>query len=180
MYCTQCGAALAADVAFCPQCGRRVARSPLSVAADTTTATAPGPLATLPARWFAQLVDGFIVLASAFVFAIVVAMLEGADGSEGWIGGVVFVLWIVCAWLYFALFVAFGGGATPGKRLFRMRVVRAQGGAVSFARATGRFVARGIPFGVFTAFFNERRQCLHDMVADTVVIDTRDHGESAR
>lgn len=79
--------------------------------------------------------------------------------------------------LRLAYVVGFHGalGATPGKMLFGMRVVRADGKPLSFPRAMGRFLAEfismaSIGVGYLITPFHPERRALHDLVAGTRVI----------
>lgn len=74
-------------------------------------------------------------------------------------------------------FVGFHGalGATPGKMLFGMRVVRADGEALSVPRALGRYLAEmlsaaALGAGYLITPFHPERRALHDLVAGTRVI----------
>jgi uncharacterized RDD family membrane protein YckC len=64
---------------------------------------------------------------------------------------------------------------TLGKRARGLKVVRSDGTRLTLARATGRYFAK-IPallilgIGFLMAAFTERKQGLHDMLADTLVI----------
>lgn len=79
--------------------------------------------------------------------------------------------------LRLAYFVGFHGalGATPGKLLFGLRVVRLDGEPLSFARALGRFFAEMVSLsamgvGYLVASLHPERRALHDLVAGTRVI----------
>ena len=67
-------------------------------------------------------------------------------------------------------------GWTPGKRLFRIRVIReSDGGNLSFGRSSGRYFAQilsTLPFGAgyLMAALNKKKQALHDALAGTVSI----------
>ena len=66
-------------------------------------------------------------------------------------------------------------GATLGKMACKVRVVTADGGKVSYARATGRYFAKFLSamicaIGYFMAFFDDERRALHDRICDTRVI----------
>jgi uncharacterized RDD family membrane protein YckC len=65
--------------------------------------------------------------------------------------------------------------ATPGKMACKLKVVTADGGRVSFARATGRHFAKYISglvlgIGFIMAGFDEQKRSLHDRICDTRVI----------
>ena len=65
--------------------------------------------------------------------------------------------------------------ATPGKMACKIKVVTADSGKVSFARATGRHFAKIISWLVFgigfiMAGFDDQKRALHDRICDTRVI----------
>ena len=66
-------------------------------------------------------------------------------------------------------------GASPGKSLFGLRVVGAQGEAMTVWRALARNLAKLLSLatafiGFLMVFWTTRHQALHDMVADSVVV----------
>ena len=66
-------------------------------------------------------------------------------------------------------------GATPGKMACKIKVVTADGGQVSYARATGRYFAKWISgitlcIGYLMAAFDDEKRTLHDRICDTRVI----------
>jgi uncharacterized RDD family membrane protein YckC len=97
------------------------------------------------------------------------------DAFDQAAGAVAVVAAIVVPLVYFtALEGVFG--ATLGKRLLGLRVIRADGSPTSvaraFVRAIGRVLSIAIGFlGYAFALASERRQTLHDLLADTVVVD---------
>lgn len=68
--------------------------------------------------------------------------------------------------------------ATPGKMLFKMKVVRPDGSKVSYRRALGRKLAEWVSYlllmmGYIMAAFDDEKRTLHDRMASTrVIIDT--------
>ena len=65
--------------------------------------------------------------------------------------------------------------ATVGKMVLGMVVTDVNGGRISFGRATGRHFAKWLSalilgIGFLMAAFTERKQALHDMIADTLVV----------
>ena len=77
---------------------------------------------------------------------------------------------------YYAWFHASHAMATPGKMAVGIKVVRLDGDRISFARGIGRYFATilsGLIFGIgfLMAAFTERKQALHDMVCNTLVVD---------
>jgi uncharacterized RDD family membrane protein YckC len=69
-------------------------------------------------------------------------------------------------------------GQTLGKRLMRIRVVRADGSPLGFGKATGRFFADMVSsmtlfIGYLMAAFDEEHRALHDRICDTRVVEIR-------
>jgi uncharacterized RDD family membrane protein YckC len=82
---------------------------------------------------------------------------------------------VIGAWLYFALMESSPGQASLGKKAFGIKVAGLQGGRISFGRATGRLLATAISLftagiGFLIVLFTKRKQALHDMISETVVI----------
>ena len=86
--------------------------------------------------------------------------------------------------LYFTAFTVLGGGQTPGKRVFRLRVIRLDGRPIGWWTALQRF--GGYSASVFTGmlgfaemFWDDNRQALQDKLVATVVIQEPKKGEQA-
>jgi uncharacterized RDD family membrane protein YckC len=84
----------------------------------------------------------------------------------------------VLAWLYFALCESSAWQATLGKLAIGIRVVDMQGGRISFLRATGRHFAKLLSgmilcIGYLMVAFTQRKQGLHDLIANTLVLNGR-------
>jgi uncharacterized RDD family membrane protein YckC len=66
-------------------------------------------------------------------------------------------------------------GATPGKMVLSLKVVRPNGGPVSLGRAIGRYFAKWLSgltlcIGYIIAGFDGEKRAMHDMIVDTRVI----------
>ena len=77
---------------------------------------------------------------------------------------------------YYAWFHASHSMATPGKMAVGIKVVRLSGERISLARGIGRYFATilsGLILGIgfLMAAFTDRKQALHDMICDTLVVD---------
>lgn len=166
---------------------------------DARTAVLANPVR----RWVARIIDlAFVNALTAVVllaFSLIGAAIGRANSSEavegmlmaqaGRLGGylLAFLLVITLLWTYELIMVAVWG-ATVGKMLMRIRVVRAaEGTRPGFGRSFLRWLIPGlcayVPFvGGFgtllcylTLFIDtKRRQGLHDKAASTVVISTAD------
>ncbi|MBN2372232.1 RDD family protein [bacterium] len=83
-------------------------------------------------------------------------------------------IFVICA--YFIYFHA-TTGQTLGKRVFRLRVVSAEGMTIGFVRSALRFIAyiiSALPLcmGFILIALNHKKQGLHDFVCQTYVIKT--------
>lgn len=110
-------------------------------------------LATFGDRLVAALIDGFIVAIPSYFLPI------------------------IFGWLYFALQQQGKNQATVGQTMMNIKLVSLDGNQVSFGQATGRFFARFLSAlflfgGFFMFFFNDKKQCLHDYMAGTIVVKT--------
>jgi uncharacterized RDD family membrane protein YckC len=68
-------------------------------------------------------------------------------------------------------------GATPGKMVFKLKVITPDGGPISWGRAIGRYFAKWLSaitllIGYIMAGFDPEKRALHDYVAGTRVIRT--------
>ena len=97
-------------------------------------------------------------------------------------GPAVIVLFLFCLyWGYFAFFEIIWKGQTPGKRVLRIRVIKASGRPINAYEAIGRNLVRVIDLvpgmyavGITCMMLNKYSQRLGDYVAGTVVVhDTR-------
>ncbi|MDB5258878.1 MAG: domain containing protein [Candidatus Taylorbacteria bacterium] len=80
--------------------------------------------------------------------------------------------------MYYTLFNASKLQATPGKIILGLRVVDKNGERISILRAISRAAASIISvailnIGYLFPLFTERKQTLHDIIASTVVVDTK-------
>lgn len=144
-------------------------------------------------RFIASIIDGFILgFASSFfvipfilVFGISAATFENMDmDSEEalmflvpFIGAILIltIILYVIQWLYFALMESSSRQATLGKMLFGIKVTDLEGNRITFTKATGRYFGKIISgmimnIGYIMAGFTERKQALHDMLANCLVI----------
>jgi len=77
---------------------------------------------------------------------------------------------------YYGWFHASRGGATLGKMAIGIKVVRGNGDRLTLGRSIGRYFATILSgltlcIGYLMAAFTERKQGLHDLICDTVVVD---------
>ncbi len=120
-------------------------------------------------------VGQLIQLPLAFLFPI-----TGFDPQNPVATGAFVLFLVVSMLLQTAVWVGYGAffigkfGATPGKMALSLKVVRPDGGPVSYARAAGRTLAHMLSgmillIGYIMAAFDEEKRSLHDRICDTRV-----------
>jgi len=150
---------------------------PESSSADRS-ARSDTPYQGLVTRGLAFAVDAAVINGVAIVTAAIVALVLSVLSVPDWVdntlialGGVAFLVWSVA---YFATFWS-TTGQTPGDRLMRIRVRRADGELLGVGRSIFRLVCltlAALPLlaGFLTILFDDRRRGVHDMLAGTVVV----------
>lgn len=131
----------------------------------------------------AYMIDGLIVgFASVAVQAILLPTMRVNPSLAAGAGalalvGVAYIVGMAMAATYEGLFV-YKLGATPGKMILGLKVVRPDGGPVSLGRAIGRYFAKILSgiillIGFIMAGFDREKRGLHDILVDTRVIKKR-------
>jgi uncharacterized RDD family membrane protein YckC len=90
------------------------------------------------------------------------------------------VVWLL---LYFGLFAWLTNGQTPGKRLMRIRIVSLVHKRITWWQAVERALGYGASileggFGFAQYFIHPNRCCVHDRIAETIVVAEK-RGDSA-
>ena len=192
MYCSQCGSPNSDDAKFCARCG-----APLPVPGTTAPPpVSPAPAARTVEyagfwrRFIAYIVDRFIIgipfsiIILAFLVPSIIAMCSSPPDPDqipfavisfvlGWLWLIALVL--IAHLLYFTFFESSKLQATPGKMLIGIIVTDLQGQRISFLRALGRNLGKVLShmllnIGFIMAGFTARRQALHDLLAETLVV----------
>lgn len=189
MYCGQCGAWADEGFAFCPSCGAPLATK--SAAEVPGSAGESGVRTAYAGFWLrltACIIDLLILNAATLIIMVPLAPvffgtrpprppLSGANirPAAMLFIATIWTLWIVGTWLYFAFFESSSWQGTPGKRALGLFVTDMQGRRISFVRATGRFFGKFLSslillIGYFMVAFTKKKQGLHDMLADCLVL----------
>ena len=154
------------------------------------------PLAGLGSRFVAALVDG-VIKGAVILAALAGVAALGATSDQGPVpdptGDLALIglaLFFVFAFLvnfgYDVLFETLASGRTPGKRWTGLRVVRLDGGPVTFTTSAVRNLVRlvdglfGYAVGVVVILVSARNQRLGDLAAGTVVVRERRAPEPRR
>ncbi len=147
------------------------------------------PLAGLGSRFVAALVDG-VIKGAVILAALAGVAALGATSNRGPVPDptedlalIGLALFFVFAFLvnfgYDVLFETLASGRTPGKRWTGLRVVRLDGGPVTFTTSAVRNLVRlidgffGYAVGVIVILVSARNQRLGDLAAGTVVVRER-------
>ncbi len=118
-------------------------------------------------------VGGFIIgLIVGFTMGAGGAGLEEIQAIAGLFGN---IFGIIITWLYYASMESSRKMATLGKMALGLIVTDMSGRRISFGRATGRHFGKIISglllcIGFFMAGFTQRKQALHDMMANCLVL----------
>jgi uncharacterized RDD family membrane protein YckC len=194
-YCSQCGQPAPPDelarfgeTLICPNCKN-------SYVQRLREGVAPVPAAFRYAgfwiRFVAALIDGIILgVSSSAVMLLLLgrafrplaqirpdATPEQALAAFGTILGA-FALGAVVGEIIGATYEGFfvsRVGATPGKMVLSLKVVRPNGGPITLGRAIGRYFAKRLSsitlgIGYIIAGFDAQKRAMHDMIVDTRVI----------
>lgn len=130
-------------------------------------------------RAWAYLVDLLVRLAVLLLFLIVAGLATGQDArfAKAVMSGATLLWLFLVEWGYFVLFESLWNGTTPGKRLLKLRVVKAGGYPLAFADAVLRnllrvadFLPVGYLLGVLVMSWDGRFARLGDRAAGTMVV----------
>ena len=131
-------------------------------------------------RFVALVIDVIILSIFQSIITFVISLaIGGIAANEETIGAVIFtsvsvVIIIVIYWLYYAIQESSPKQATIGKQAMGLVVTDMNGEKISFPKASIRFLSRSLSgillIGYIMAFFTEKKQALHDMLAGTLVL----------
>lgn len=127
-------------------------------------------------RAAAYLIDFMIMCVALFVLAFAGGLLGVIAPSPPIATVLAFELIVMVGmWLYFALFESSSAQATPGKMVLGLRVTDQHGRRIGFGRASGRYFGKILSgmildIGYMMAGWTERKQGLHDMLANCCVV----------
>ena len=150
IFCRNCGQQCEDAAQFCQSCGHA-----------TGATVAVGQYAGFWQRFAAFIIDAIVLAVGT---GILTAITFGAGA----------IAWIFAPWIYEALMLSSVKQATLGKMALGLTVTDMNGNTLSFGRATGRHFAKYLSacivfVGFIMAAFTEKKQALHDLIAQTVV-----------
>jgi uncharacterized RDD family membrane protein YckC len=133
-------------------------------------------------RLGAYLIDAVILFVVNMMFAMLTGFAIAATVGAGSRGGAPIVIQLILTAINLMVAVGYESilvgkyGATLGKMAVKIKVVTADGGRVSYARAFGRYFAKILSgltclIGfIIAAFDNPQRRALHDHICNTRVV----------
>ena len=178
-YCSRCGQAYCPDClvtirgnTYCATCKAEQVRD-LTSGVDRNTLE----LAGIGRRFGALFIDGLILSLPVTLIIVlgVVAVSSNSNFNPLWIQPG--LLLVIALYVVYEALMLGSRGQTLGKMAMKIRVVRPDGTAISKGQAWGRSFMRQILasclsiFNYLPAFFTKERTCLHDLVANTRVVN---------
>lgn len=130
-------------------------------------------------RLLASVLDWFMLLGVFIIIAFIVVLMfihnkeQRIVASFSFLGAIPFAKII-----YHIIMESSAQQATYGKQMLKIKVVDMQGNRIGTGKAISRnlckiFSVATFFVGYLLAFFNKKQQCLHDMMAGTLVIKDR-------
>jgi uncharacterized RDD family membrane protein YckC len=191
MRCPACGFVGFDHLPTCKRCGKELPPSrmgrgvvaPVVEVAGSRATALGGRKAGFWLRGVAFLVDLVVVAALVAAGGMLVSVAVQVGGwfsstpeiAVEWLEGSASTLLSVLIDLcYFILFVGWRG-QTPGKMLFRLRIIRVTGEDVGYGRAFVRWIGQIVStlllgIGFLMIAFSHTKQGLHDKLAGTYVV----------
>lgn len=157
----------------------------VSVVTPPTVSPVASSLADLPKAGFwvrvvAALIDSALLFAVQLLLGAILGGILGLmiDGFDSESLAMLVVIWLFASTLAMAYYVFFTahGGQTPGKMAVRIKVIRTDGTEIGLGKAFYRevvckFISAIIFYiGYLMVAFDEKKQGLHDRMAETYVV----------
>jgi len=163
MYCPRCGTQNDDQASFCKQCGANLKGVEQQAKSAATAVPVVSAYAGFWKRFGAWIIDELIIWAVSCILIIVSL-------------GFFYPFGIILGWLYFALMESSEKQATLGKMALGIVVTDMDGKRISFGRATGRYFGKILSvvillIGYIMIAFTDKKQGLHDMLANTLVVN---------
>ncbi|SMC90941.1 RDD family protein [Pedobacter nyackensis] len=140
--------------------------------------TAPQYFASFDQRLLATVVDYFLIsCAYVLILLIVFAFVEGKE-LRMMLLFIALPLIPIARFIYGSIAEASAQQATIGKKLLKIKVTDMEGGRLTLEKSFLRNASKifsVIPLfsGYLTSFLNRKQQCLHDLIANTLVVKDR-------
>ena len=129
-------------------------------------------------RLLASALDWFFISGACILIAFAATLFVDDNTSRLAIAFSLLIIIPVAKFIYHSVMESSVKQATYGKQILLIKVCDLQGQRVSVGRAVGRNIAKifsvsTLFIGYLLSFFNKQQQCLHDMIAGTLVMKDR-------
>jgi uncharacterized RDD family membrane protein YckC len=129
-------------------------------------------------RLLASALDWFFVSGACILTAFFITLFVSDKVTRLSIAFSLLVVIPLVKFVYHIIMESAARQATFGKQILNIKVCDMQGNRISFARALARNLAKIFSvltffIGYLFSFFNKQQQCLHDMIAGTLVMKDR-------
>ena len=141
------------------------------------TPNRPQVYASFWERLGAIVIDGIVLFIVFFLLAFIAAAYIDnnyyVDQDE--VYGVMYLVFIIFSWLYFAISESSKHQGTLGKSLVKIKVTDMDGNRISFGQATGRYLGKIISqlifyIGYLMVLWTDKKQALHDQMVGCLVL----------
>ena len=134
-------------------------------------------VATIADQFIFGLIFGILASLCSWFYATLFDVAL-SNGTEIVVEIVVFIIYLV-VWILYFPFMESRGGATFGKKILGIKVLNDNNEPVGFLRSLGRNLAKIISgmilmIGFIMAGFTKKKQGLHDIIANCVVVRSRE------
>ena len=143
MFCTQCGTATAGDAKFCGSCGAPAQSATNPSVLRSASPSAPPPIPRVEAsvsqvrpwvRYWARMFDIYLAcIVGGLAIGILNPNAFAEPGSDQLFG-----LAVIFAWVFIEALFLSTAGTTPGKWLFKTRIVPPHGSSLDYSAALSR------------------------------------------
>jgi uncharacterized RDD family membrane protein YckC len=139
-------------------------------------------VAGLGSRFCAALIDSLILIIASLLGFFSLNPLIGGGAVGSWIAAIAILIFFFVSWGYYIIFEMVWNGGSPGKRAFKLRVVKRGGYPITLVSSTVRNLMRIVDFlplfysvGILTMMIDKNWRRLGDLAAGTLVI--KEHKE---
>ncbi len=185
MFCRKCGKAIPDDSVFCPHCGEKSesdVRPGFMGLAIVDDEPQPVRYAGFWLRFWAYLIDGIllslVLTPTQYFMGVPMFNFDTPPVMDfhylKLVWGSSFLTWVI-SMLYFALMESSSKQATIGKIICGIYVTDEKGEPIGFGKALLRNISKLISgaiilIGYMMAGFTKKKQALHDMLAECLVV----------
>ncbi|MDY6833238.1 MAG: RDD family protein [Chloroflexota bacterium] len=191
MFCPRCGNPSDSTARFCQVCGTSLPLIEAEATAYQTHTQDPFLTSNVSShvqyagfwrRLVAWVIDYFVSYVIMIIIAFSAGMMMGLSGysDDSLFEFIGFIVAIITPWLYWSIMESSSKRATFGKMAMGIIVTDYQGNKISFGRATARYWAKILSalifcIGFFMAGFTAKKQGLHDIVTECLVVENSPH-----